>query len=172
MERRGRIMLLFFLCLTIFSMMSELGSMSYTEVNDEGRISLSVSTVSLGNLKIDYTDPRRRRGYFEIINGFPVAFQGYGRRKHSWEVQIYADDFMNETGDVISVSKLRWKKPNGVYRVMPGFGNYDRVAASSDYNGNDRWDRHELPLSLHLALTGDEYAGVYQSTIHVSIISY
>lgn len=172
MERRGWIaksLVIGLAAITIFSLFSHA---SYMEANEVGTVTLSVTAVSLGDMKKDPTDPRGRRGYFECIDGFPVVFQGYGRSKHAWEVQIYAEDFRNEYGDTIPVSRLRWRRPQDVYRLMPGVGSYDRLAASSDYNGNHRWERHQIPLSFYLSLTGDEYAGNYQSTVYVSIVSY
>lgn len=171
MERHGPINNIGIALLMLLLLASATGRAFYTETTGAGMVMLSATPVSLGPMRVDPTDPRGRRNYYETVNGFPVVFQGYERSKNAWEVHIYADDFRNETGDVIPVSQLRWRTPDGVYQAMAGLGDYHVLAASRDYSGNHRWSVHTIPVSFYLSLTGDEYAGTYESTVYVSIVS-
>lgn len=170
MERRG--LLLKLAVISLMGIIVVTSQAAFRDATEDGWIALPGQSISLGNIKRDPTDPRGRRAYFEAVNALVVNFQGHTRKKDSWEVQIYAEDFHNETGDRIPVSQLQWRIPNGPYQIMPGGGYYTVLAASVDYKGNDRWDVHSIPLSLHLKLTNDEYAGEYQSTVYASMIFY
>lgn len=119
-------------------------------------------------LSTDYVDlglPQTAGGvtYFKGDNVVTLSFRT--NITSGWEIHISGKDFRSTAGASIPISRLQWKmgQMEG-YRFMRPEGESFLVMDWRNFTG-DILAGQRFPVSYYLELAGDEYEGVYTTTI-------